>query len=101
MAAVVWTDFVEQIKHWADRESNELGVRFLVESLDDENIRITAIKDKKLCRLKYSKKEYYLARHKHSDKEILPVLFQILKEKYKPTRWSVVSKGGRSYAWPI
>ena len=97
---VVWTDFVDKVKHWAERESNDLSVKFMVENLDDDNIRIIAIKDKKVCKVKYSKREYTLARTKHTDQDIIPILFQILKEKYRPVRWSVVGKGGKSFAWP-
>ena len=101
MAAVVWTDFIDKIKHWAERESNELSVKFYIESIDEDTIKIISQKGNKICKLKYSKKEYYNARNKHSDSDILPVLFQILKEKYRPIKWSVVSgKGGKSYAWP-
>ena len=99
---VIWTEFVDKVKHWADRESNKYNVKFSVEFLDEETIKIVASKNNKTCKLKYTKEAYYKARARHSDKDILPILFQILKEKYKPVRWSVVGgKRGESYAWPI
>ena len=95
-----WTEFVDKVIHWAERESNEKSVMFTVDKIDDNTIQITSRREKKVCRLKYSRREYNRARNKLSDGDILPILFQILKEKYKPVRWSVIGEGGKSFAWP-
>ena len=53
-------------------------------------------KNKKLQKIKYSKEKYYKDRIKFSDKDIIPILFQILKEKYKTDiKWTVTGAGRR------
>ena len=96
-----WTDFLEKVKHWAEVESNHVGLTFNTEMVNDDTIRISATKGNKSYRLKYTRKDYHIARKNRGDTDILPVLFQILKEKFRPVRYSVEDKGRRSHAWPI
>jgi hypothetical protein len=95
--AVVWADFVEKVKEWADRESNDFSFRFSVVLNNDFLILSSkSISNNKVYKLKYTKAKYYRDREKNTDKDILPILFQLLKEKYKNTHWSIVGLGRRA-----
>lgn len=53
-----WTEFVDKVIHWAERESNEKNVMFTVDKIDDNTIQITSRREKKVCRLKYARRGY-------------------------------------------
>lgn len=90
-----WSEFQTKVTNWAEKETNELSFKFTVKFFD-EHMLIISEKNNKIQKIKYSKEKYYKDRNKFSDKDIIPILFQILKEKYKTeVKWSVTGAGRR------
>lgn len=78
-----WKAFTNKVESWAETESNTVNYDFRVEFIDDNTIRIEGNKGNKTYRIKYTKRDYVAARKSHGDDEILPTLFQLIKDKFK------------------
>lgn len=94
--AVNWSEFTQKVINWADRESNDVSFRFSV-VLNNDSLFLSSkySKSTKTYKIKYSKSKYYADREKYNDQDILPILFQLLKEQYKDINWSVIGNGRR------
>jgi len=94
--AVNWSEFTQKVINWADRESNDVSFRFSV-VLNNDSLFLSSkySKSPKTYKIKYSKSKYYADREKYNDQDILPILFQLLKEQYKDINWSVIGNGRR------
>ena len=94
--AVNWSEFTQKVINWADRESNDVSFRFSV-VLNNDSLFLSSKQSKspKTYKIKYSKSKYYADREKYNDQDILPILFQLLKEQYKDINWSVIGNGRR------
>ena len=86
-----WPEFTNKVTDWADRESNDYSFRFSV-FFNDNYLILTSEKSDKKHKIRYTKEKYYKDRLTHHDKDILPLLFQILKDQFEERyrRWSVV-----------
>ena len=78
-----WPEFVSKLTVWADRESNNIGLRFSVSSIDNDTLRIVSTDNKTKFGIMYTKKEYMPASKAFTDEEILANIFQTLREKYR------------------
>ena len=78
-----WEQFTDKVIRWADSESNGAGLMFTASLLNEETIKISSKKNNKTFIIKFTKKEYDAERKKHMDEEILAMIFQILREKYR------------------
>lgn len=80
-----WEQFVELAKTWADRETNDAGLKFFVVTPEENVIQIKVLYEgyNKRYSLKYNKQEYDKASKVQDDKDILAYFFQLLREKYR------------------
>lgn len=85
-----WPEFIDKVTNWADRESNDYSFRFSV-FFNNDYLILTSSKNDVTHKIRYTKEKYFKDKTSHTDKDILPLLFQILKDQYRDGRWSVVS----------